>query len=117
MITQHDPKTIEDEFQRDAGDLIKEKFNYLNSLTEILDKIDKFKKGDVYEIYTEELNKEYQRVFKEATQLQDAHDAKAKLDVMKGLAFALGVLTNLGSKMEEEIQVVEAEIENLREEK
>lgn len=74
----------------------------------LLDELKAFSNTDIGMLFNDELNSEYQRVFREATTTDDANKAKASLDRMKGLGFAMGIIGNL-------IKNLEDDLENLRE--
>lgn len=78
---------------------------------DILKELKEFKDTGVGSLIIDELNSEYQRLFKAATTTEDANIAKANLDQMKGVGFAMAIVGNLVRNLEDDIENLRSELE------
>ena len=69
---------------------------------------------DGYALMQEELNKEYQRLFKGAMGEEDAIKSKTMLERMKSIGFAMNVLPTLIASYEDEAVTLESELSKLQ---
>lgn len=85
--------------------------NNIREAHEILDELRAFSSSNTGLLLNNELNDEYQRLFKNATTTEDANVAKANLDQMKGIGFAMGVMGRVIANMEDDINHLVTELE------
>jgi hypothetical protein len=72
--------------------------------SELLNSLIEFNETKVGKAINEELTSEYQREFIEATTTKDAHEAKAHLDRMKGIGYAMGVVNSLIVRIDDDLE-------------
>lgn len=110
---KHDIDTFHETMEQEINGRLFELRQKLKETNQLLDDIEHFKNSGVAKLYMDGLNAEYQKFFKNATETDDANIAKANLDKMKGVGYAMGLISKTINGIEDDVEAIELEIQHL----